>query len=105
MDRASGTEGYGETADALVEHYEGLTFADVHRDTLHLIPKTPGRVLDIGAGTGRDAAALAALDDALHLQRAQLLLEVGATVDLPFGEGRHGTRLRLARRVVSRTCR
>jgi SAM-dependent methyltransferase len=61
MDRASGTEGYGETADALVEHYEGLTFADVHRDTLHLIPKTPGRVLDIGAGTGRDAAALAAL--------------------------------------------
>jgi SAM-dependent methyltransferase len=61
MDRASGTEGYGETADALVEHYEGLTFADVHRDTLHLIPKTPGRVLEIGAGTGRDAAALAAL--------------------------------------------
>ena len=61
MDRASGTEGYAEAANALVKQYEGLTFADVHRDTLHLIPKTPGRVLDIGAGTGRDAAALAAL--------------------------------------------
>jgi SAM-dependent methyltransferase len=61
MGRASGTEGYAEAANALVKQYEGLTFADVHRDTLHLIPKTPGRVLDIGAGTGRDAAALAAL--------------------------------------------
>ena len=59
--RASGTEGYGETADVLVKQYEGLAFADVHRDTLHLLPTTPGRVLDIGAGTGRDAAALAAL--------------------------------------------
>jgi SAM-dependent methyltransferase len=59
--RASGTEGYGETADALVKQYESLSFADVHRDTLHLIPTTPGRVLDVGAGTGRDAAALAAL--------------------------------------------
>jgi SAM-dependent methyltransferase len=59
--RASGTEGYGETADALVKPYESVSFADVHRDTLHLIPTTPGRVLDVGAGTGRDAAALAAL--------------------------------------------
>jgi 2-polyprenyl-3-methyl-5-hydroxy-6-metoxy-1,4-benzoquinol methylase len=28
---------------------------------LHLLPTVPGRVLDIGAGTGRDAAALAAM--------------------------------------------
>jgi SAM-dependent methyltransferase len=61
MGHACGTEGYGETADALVTHYEGVTFAEVHRETLHLIPTTPGHVLDIGAGTGRDAAALAAL--------------------------------------------
>jgi len=61
MGCASGTEGYAETADALVTHYEGVTFAEVHRETLHLIPTTPGHVLDIGAGTGRDAAALAAL--------------------------------------------
>lgn len=58
--RRSGTEGYAETADALVTQYEGLAFADVHRDTLPLMPTAPGRVLDIGAGTGRDAAALAA---------------------------------------------
>jgi SAM-dependent methyltransferase len=59
--RPSGTEGYGETADSLVTRYEGLAFADVHRDILHLFPSAPSRVLDIGAGTGRDAAAFASL--------------------------------------------
>jgi len=58
---ASGTEGYAETADALVEQYESIAFADLHRDILHLIPAAPSRVIDIGAGTGRDAAAFAAL--------------------------------------------
>lgn len=57
--RVSGTEGYGETAASLVQHYETITFEDVHGDVLHLFPEALGRVLDIGAGTGRDAAALA----------------------------------------------
>jgi SAM-dependent methyltransferase len=61
MGHASGTEGYGKTADALVKHYEGVTFTEVHRQTLDLMPTPPSRVLDVGAGTGRDAAALAAL--------------------------------------------
>ncbi|HYM30458.1 MAG TPA: methyltransferase domain-containing protein [Candidatus Cybelea sp.] len=56
-----GTEGYAEEADALVKQYESISFADVHRQVLHLIPAAPGRVLDIGSGTGRDAAALAAM--------------------------------------------
>ncbi len=60
MVRVSGTEGYGKTADALVEQYEGLTFEHVHRSTLSLLPTPTARALDIGAGTGRDAAALAA---------------------------------------------
>jgi SAM-dependent methyltransferase len=59
--RVSGTEGYAESADALAEQYESISFADSHRPILHLMPTTPGQVLDIGAGTGRDAAALAAL--------------------------------------------
>lgn len=57
----SGTEGYGDEASALVKQYESITFEDVHRHCLHLIPSTPSLVLDVGAGTGRDAAALAAL--------------------------------------------
>lgn len=58
---APGTEGYAEHADALAVQYERVTFADAHRSVLHLLPVAPGHVLDIGAGTGRDAAALAAL--------------------------------------------
>ncbi|MGW8503618.1 class I SAM-dependent methyltransferase [Streptomyces sp. CLCI03] len=54
-----GTVGYGEEADELVVQYEGVTFEEVHSDVLHLVPTLPGRILDVGAGTGRDAAALA----------------------------------------------
>ena len=57
----SGTEGYAAEADALVKQYESLSFADNHRLILHLIPTASCRVLDIGAGTGRDAAGFAAL--------------------------------------------
>ncbi|MGF1427969.1 class I SAM-dependent methyltransferase [Kitasatospora sp. LaBMicrA B282] len=56
-----GTAGYREEADALAEQYEAVSFAQVHREVLHLLPSAPARVLDLGAGTGRDAAALAAL--------------------------------------------
>jgi SAM-dependent methyltransferase len=59
--RPRGTEGYAGEADALVRQYESLSFADVHRHVLHLLPRPPADVLDIGAGTGRDAAGLADL--------------------------------------------
>jgi SAM-dependent methyltransferase len=58
-DRPSGTEGYADEAEALVQQYESILFADVHKHVLRLIPKPPARVLDIGAGTGRDAAGFA----------------------------------------------
>lgn len=57
--RVSGTEGYGETAAERFKQYESIGFADVHGDILHLFPTTPSQVIDIGAGTGRDAAAFA----------------------------------------------
>ncbi|MFG2873725.1 class I SAM-dependent methyltransferase [Streptomyces sp. NPDC048337] len=57
---ARGTAGYAETADALAVQYEEVTFDEVHRDVLRLVPAEPCRILDVGAGTGRDAAALAA---------------------------------------------
>jgi SAM-dependent methyltransferase len=56
----SGTEGYGENAEELAARYERMTLEQVHGDHLSLFPKPPASVLDIGAGTGRDAAALAA---------------------------------------------
>jgi SAM-dependent methyltransferase len=60
----SGSEGYAEEAAVLLEQYERISFAALHGTVLHLVPKAPCRVLDIGAGTGRDAAAFAEM--ALH---------------------------------------
>jgi len=42
------------------EAYEAFGFHDIHRDALPFIPKAPGLLLDIGAGSGRDAAWFAA---------------------------------------------
>ena len=59
--RISGTENYAKEAPELLKRYESISFADAHRLVMHLIPTAPSRVLDIGAGTGRDAAGFAAL--------------------------------------------
>ncbi|MFM0669492.1 class I SAM-dependent methyltransferase [Paraburkholderia sediminicola] len=56
-----GTEGYAESAAALANEWRKISFRDHHRPVLHLIPRAPSRVLDVGAGMGRDAAALAAM--------------------------------------------
>ena len=46
---------YDRQARELAELYESLSFEDCHQDMLDLVPKRPGLVLDIGAGSGRDA--------------------------------------------------
>lgn len=56
-----GTAGYAAEAEALVARYESIAFSDIHAAILPLLPAPPGHVLDIGAGTGRDAAGFAAL--------------------------------------------
>ena len=58
--RVSGTEGYADEAEELFKLYESISAADVHRAVLHLIPTAPSSILDIGSGTGRDAAWFAA---------------------------------------------
>lgn len=57
----SGTEGYAEEATRLVGHFETVSFAKLHATVLHLVPPAPCSVLDIGSGTGRDAAHFAAM--------------------------------------------
>ena len=51
-----GTQGYAEQADVLVPRYEALDFLRKHGAVAHLLPAAPGNVLDVGAGTGADAA-------------------------------------------------
>lgn len=51
---------YNNHAGTVGNLYEGLTFEDAHGWLLDLLPAKPGLVLDVGAGSGRDAAWLAA---------------------------------------------
>ncbi|MEP6873808.1 MAG: class I SAM-dependent methyltransferase [Burkholderiales bacterium] len=53
--------GYDVDAAALAAQYESIAFEHVHRSVRHLFPQPPSTILDIGAGSGRDAAALSRL--------------------------------------------
>lgn len=55
-----GAAAYAEKADDLIQRYEAIAPEDVHQAVLPLFPPAPCRVLDIGAGSGRDAAWFAA---------------------------------------------
>jgi SAM-dependent methyltransferase len=57
----SGTEGYAENAQFLIEQWQAITFEKSHAPIVHLLPVTPAYILDVGAGIGTDAAALAAM--------------------------------------------
>ena len=57
----SSTSGYAEEADDLFVRYEALSAPETHAHWRHLFPEPPVRTLDIGAGTGRDAAWLVSL--------------------------------------------
>jgi SAM-dependent methyltransferase len=50
---------YEEESAALLARYEAVTFEQVHADLVPLLPVRPGNALDVGAGSGRDAAWLA----------------------------------------------
>jgi SAM-dependent methyltransferase len=54
--RVSGTEGYADEAEELFKRYESIPAADAHGPVFHLLPRSASRILDIGSGTGRDAA-------------------------------------------------
>ena len=86
--RVSGTENYAEEAPELLKRYESISFAEAHRLVMHLIPTAPSRVLDIGSGTGRDAAgfvalghSVAAVEPTEELRRGAVLLHPSPTIE------------------------
>jgi SAM-dependent methyltransferase len=58
--RAASTAGYASDADRLARQYESVTFDAVHGAVLPYLDVAPCLAADLGAGTGRDAAALSA---------------------------------------------
>jgi SAM-dependent methyltransferase len=86
--RISGTENYDVEAPELLKRHESISFADAHAPVLHLIPWAPCRTLDIGAGTGRDAAGLVALGHSVvaiepteELRRGAMLLHPSPMIE------------------------
>jgi SAM-dependent methyltransferase len=53
-------QGYADDAEEFVRRYEAISCAEMYSVVAHLFPKKAGRLIDIGAGTGRDAAWFAA---------------------------------------------
>ena len=54
--RVASTSGYTTEAPDLLQRYESLDPVEVHTRWRKWFPRAPSRILDIGAGTGRDAA-------------------------------------------------
>jgi len=86
--RISGTENYADEAPELLKRYESISFADAHAPVRQLISPTPSHVLDIGAGTGRDAAGLVALGHSVvavepteELRRGAMLLHPSPRIE------------------------
>lgn len=52
-------EYYDQDAPAFAQRYDGVTFESVHADVASWLPAVGAAVLDVGAGSGRDARALA----------------------------------------------
>jgi 2-polyprenyl-3-methyl-5-hydroxy-6-metoxy-1,4-benzoquinol methylase len=61
MSGPASTAGYAEEAADLFVRYEKRDPAAVHASWAEFIPAPPSRILDIGAGTGRDAGWFARL--------------------------------------------
>ncbi len=55
-------QAYDEAGFALADGWERVPFEAAHAAVIPLIPTKPGLVIDIGAGSGRDAAWFAAND-------------------------------------------
>jgi len=72
------TAGYASEARDLLKRYEAVSFKDVHSHVLSYFPSNPSSVVDIGSGTGRDAAYLAAQGHTVLAVEPTLELREGA---------------------------
>ena len=59
--KLDGTQGYDQDVEAFFERADAIPFAEKYEAVLHLLPAVPSRILDIGAGSGKDAFDFAAL--------------------------------------------
>ncbi len=71
---------YDRHGSALADTYESLDFEAAHGWLLDFLPKRRGLVLDVGAGSGRDAAGLAAMGyEVVAVEPSASMLREGST--------------------------
>lgn len=81
--------GYAAAAGPdLVARFEAISSADMYAPVLDLLPKSPVRMMDVGAGTGRDAAWFArqghhviAVEPVEELRAAGMLLHDSTRIE------------------------
>lgn len=73
----------GEAGLALARRYEAVSSPDLHGPVADLIPAAPARVLDVGAGSGRDAAWLAKMGHAVIAAEPSATLRAEAARNHP----------------------
>lgn len=61
MNTVPGTAGYDSAPQRFIARCQALRFEDACQEFIRFLPPAPARVLDVGAGAGQNAAALAAL--------------------------------------------
>lgn len=83
----AGTKGYSGAVQKFTEATLAIDFADLHRDFMPFIPHKPSRILDAGAGIGRDASVFYGMGhDVTAAEPADALriraMELYATLDI-----------------------
>jgi len=80
--------GYAAEAPDLLKRYEAVSFNEVHSHVLSYFPSNPSSIIDIGSGTGRDAAYLAsqghkvlAVEPTLELREGAKQLHKSASIE------------------------
>ncbi|MEJ5103822.1 class I SAM-dependent methyltransferase [Chryseobacterium sp. MYb328] len=84
--KVPGTEGYTAALDKFIEATVSIDFTELHHDFIPFIPKSPSRILDLGAGIGKDSSVLSAMGHSVTaVEPSEALFKAGKKLYPNFG--------------------
>ncbi|AZA76051.1 class I SAM-dependent methyltransferase [Chryseobacterium sp. G0186] len=84
--KVPGTEGYADALDKFIEATVLIDFTVLHHDFIPFIPKTSSRILDLGAGIGKDSSVFSAMGHSVTaVEPSEALIEAGKKLYPDFG--------------------